>query len=484
MVDYPRYWAMKPTISSLGRTTCLGVGDDSMESDDRSYRARANPTKAFFVNMITRDITLEDSILDLIDNSVDGAWRSEGSLPMGLGRDASLSAYRISISTSPEGFSIKDNCGGMTLDNAANYAFSFGRRPSFNHEKYSIGVYGIGMKRAAFKLGKRIRIRSTYQDADGSRRAFAVPINVDDWLDDDDPPWDFEIINDQNLDENGVEIIVNDLIEGTKFAFDDPAFIQNLRRKIARDYSIYMNHGLKISVNEDRVTGLPIELRKGEKFVPVHIDYVDRVDDNQVTVKIIGGMAAPPPENVDPDEADDGDKRFGWYVACNSRIVLAADKTDVTGWGTLDWPQWHRQYSGFIGIVMFTAENATALPLTTTKRSVDVSSEIYLNARSKMHVISKDWIGYTNTRKNALEDAKANEIASTAVPIHDVKEQPSITLPNLSRVRADRPANVSYSVSKSRMKKLAKEFGNEKMSHRDVGLKSFDYTYDDLVEEG
>ena len=39
----------------------------------------ANPTKAFFVTMITRDITLEDCILDLIDNSVDGAWRSEGS---------------------------------------------------------------------------------------------------------------------------------------------------------------------------------------------------------------------------------------------------------------------------------------------------------------------------------------------------------------------------------------------------------------------
>ena len=39
--------------------------------------AKAYPTKAFFVNMITRDITFEDCILDLIDNSVDGASRSE-----------------------------------------------------------------------------------------------------------------------------------------------------------------------------------------------------------------------------------------------------------------------------------------------------------------------------------------------------------------------------------------------------------------------
>jgi hypothetical protein len=55
---------------------------------DADKKARANPTKAFFVRMITRDISLEDCILDLIDNSVDGAWRCEGSKPMGLAGDA------------------------------------------------------------------------------------------------------------------------------------------------------------------------------------------------------------------------------------------------------------------------------------------------------------------------------------------------------------------------------------------------------------
>ena len=36
------------------------------------------PTKAFFVEMLTRDIELEDAILDLLDNCVDGALRSVG----------------------------------------------------------------------------------------------------------------------------------------------------------------------------------------------------------------------------------------------------------------------------------------------------------------------------------------------------------------------------------------------------------------------
>ena len=40
-----------------------------------SVKADASPTKEFFVNMITRDISLQDCILDLLDNSVDGARR-------------------------------------------------------------------------------------------------------------------------------------------------------------------------------------------------------------------------------------------------------------------------------------------------------------------------------------------------------------------------------------------------------------------------
>ena len=454
-----------------------------MVTNDSGRSAHANPTKAFFVSMITRDITLEDSILDLIDNSVDSAWRREGSRPIGLGDDADLSRYRISISTSPERFSIRDNCGGMTLDDAVERAFSFGRRASEQHDEYSIGVYGIGMKRAAFKLGRNIRVRSTYRDTEESQQTFKVPIVVGDWLSNDDPPWDFDIIGDDSLDENGVEIVIDDLTDGTKKAFENRAFVQNLKRTIARDYSIHLNRGLTVLVNDDAVTGLPIKLSRGDEYAPVRVDYEDWVNGERVAVEIIGGMAAPPPESIDPDEVDDGDKRFGWYAACNGRIVLAADKTSVAGWGTQDWPQWHRQYSGFIGIVLFTAANAAVLPLTTTKRSVDVSSEVYLRARLRMRDISKEWIGYTNARKQALDDAKRREVATAVVSIHDVEKRPSISLPRLFPVQTERRANVHYSVPVSRMKKLAKELGSVNMTYREVGLNSFNYTYGDLVGE-
>lgn len=457
------------------------MGNHKVTISDK--KAGANPTKEFFVRMITRDITLEDCILDLVDNSVDGAWRSEGSRPMGLADDADLSPYTINIEASPARFSIRDNCGGMTLDDAVNHAFSFGRKALDEHDDYSIGVYGIGMKRAVFKLGADIRIRSRYEEKDGSSQAFAVPILVSDWLKNDAPPWDFDIVTDSPLEADGVEIVVTELTPGAKSAFDSPAFLQNLRRTIARDYSLHINRGLKVFLNDQEIPGWEIELRQSPDFKPMRIHYEDEIDGSKVLVEIIGGMAAPPPESSDASEDDDGERRFGWYVVCNGRIVLAADKTTVSGWGSDEWPQWHRQYSGFLGLILFTAANATALPLTTTKRSVDTSSEVYRRARPRMREVTRQWIDYTNQRKQALEEAKTKEAQAAPVPIYEVQGRASVALPVLTARATERAANVNYSVPIAKIKKLAKELGSINMTYREVGLKSFDYTYGDLVGE-
>jgi hypothetical protein len=238
---------------------------------------------------------------------------------------------------------------------------------------------------------------------------------------------------------------------------------------------------LKISVNDMAVAGWQIELRQSDEFVPLRVNYRDKLDDNEVTVEIIGGMAAPPPETNDPDEEDLNEKRFGWYIVCNGRIVLAADQTTVSGWGTEDWPHWHNQYSGFIGIILFTAPNAVALPLTTTKRSVDTSSEIFRRARPRMREVSKMWIAYTNARKQALEEAKKKESEAVVVPIYAVAPNASVTLPALVARISERPANVHYSVPISKMNKLALAFGSINLPYREVGLKSFDYAYGDMV---
>ena len=49
-----------------------------------THKAHATPTKDFFVRMITKDISLEDCILDLIDNCLDGARKVKHAANIGI----------------------------------------------------------------------------------------------------------------------------------------------------------------------------------------------------------------------------------------------------------------------------------------------------------------------------------------------------------------------------------------------------------------
>jgi hypothetical protein len=445
----------------------------------------ANPTKGFFVRMITRDISLEDCILDLIDNSIDGAWKLEGGLPSGLSATANLSAYKIEITANENEFSIKDNCGGIGLTEAKDYAFTFGRKESDDFEDYSIGVYGIGMKRAVFKLGRDITVGSTWLDG-STLSAFNVIIDVKEWLSrQDTKDWDFAIKSAKPNSEAGVTITVRDLTEGTANAFADPAFQKKLFRIIARDYTLHLHYGLQVILNGKPIHGWNIELRQSDELQPVRYSYKDEADDagSEVHVELIAGMLAPPPDDAADAEDLGDDDTYGWYVLCNGRVVLAADKGEYSGWGTDGWPQWHGQYNGFIGLVIFSAKHASLLPLTTTKRNVDVSSEVYRRAKPKMRDITKTWTSYTTVRKAALDEAKIKEEPAQGTSIFLVAQRTTMALPVLTAAPRVKDSNtrISYSVPPKKYRELAIALGNVNMTRRDLGLKTFERVYDEEV---
>lgn len=75
-----------------------------------SNTVKASPTKDFFIQMLTKDIKLERAIIDLIDNSVDGAKNLKG--------ENDFEGLWVKIYVSNTEFVIKDNCGGFSLDTA------------------------------------------------------------------------------------------------------------------------------------------------------------------------------------------------------------------------------------------------------------------------------------------------------------------------------------------------------------------------------
>lgn len=115
-------------------------------------RINAAPSKEFFIYMLTRDVQLSRAIIDLLDNCVDGAKR--------LRANGSFDGLWVTITISPDLFSITDNCGGIPVEVARDYAFRFGRPKTAKDTPGSMGLFGVGMKRTFFKLGNRFEVRS------------------------------------------------------------------------------------------------------------------------------------------------------------------------------------------------------------------------------------------------------------------------------------------------------------------------------------
>jgi hypothetical protein len=366
--------------------------------------AQASPTKQFFVSMLTRDISLADAILDLLDNCLDGAMR------LANGNDVDYAKHFVKIEITQDYFSIADNCGGIPRDVAMNYAFKMGREQDDGRdsEAETIGMYGVGMKRAIFKMGRNALVRTRHGDD-----MFEVPITSQ-WLE--AKNWDPLPINEpteakEQLDEPGTTIRVTDLYDGVSRHFANEAFENEVRTAIAEHFTMFIQWGLRVEFNGKPVESVLVEVLVSlEEERPAPYIYRKTIDDVlvSITVGLNTGKSI-----VDDDEDDTGFERdrssatAGWTVLCNDRAVIVGDKSRLTGWGD-GIPLYHPQYAIITGIIEFRSKHADKLPVTTTKRALDTSSNVWLESLVKMKEGMRIWITYTNQWKNHPRADQAN----------------------------------------------------------------------------
>jgi Histidine kinase-, DNA gyrase B-, and HSP90-like ATPase len=363
------------------------------------------PTKRFFVAMLTRDIRLEDALLDLIDNCVDGASRQ---LKGRVEKSDAYDGYWARLTLSEKSFDITDNCGGIPRD-AIDDAFLLGR-PRLDRDKNipTIGMYGIGMKRAIFKIGEEAMVE-TYA-ADG---AYEVTYDRK-WLDPQNDSWDLPIEKIDNKKQKGVSIIVPTLKPEIAKQFASLQFQNQLRTKIAEHFGYLMQKGFKVTVNDERVRPQTLRLyasdfNKRNGIRPY--DYQASQDgvDIRVTVGFFRRLSSL--EDIDeaaerPTEAE----QAGISVICNDRLVLVNDTSSRTGWGDGGVPKFHPQFRGIAGFIMFSSTEPEKLPISTTKRDLDVGSDLYLQARRYCMEGLRECTDFTNKWKGM--EAEANELFS------------------------------------------------------------------------
>jgi 6-pyruvoyl-tetrahydropterin synthase len=388
------------------------VNSDAIENEIDVF-----PAKHFFVDSLTRDIDLADAILDLLDNCVDGVRR------IGLAPGGQYDGYWARVSFDTNSFSIVDNCGGISLKDAKQSALRFGRPSDYIAKADgTIGVIGIGMKRAILKMGKCSTIHSHHKDD-----TFEVKITPE-WLDkDDDWKLHFQSVT-SALAEFGTRIQVTELNDSVQEQFGTARFKKALHEKVSGAFAILISRGFKVTINDKDIEGhIPTLLWQdntspGAEVIRPYI-YRDIIDGVEVYIAV--GFRV---EDKIPDEDEETTRYYrtesaGWTVACNDRVVLYCDKSEQTGWGTGGVPVYHTQFIPISGFAEFVSKNTDKLPFTTTKHGVNQQSEVFLKVLDVMRRGTKMFTEWTNRIKPYATQKSAIFAAANArsVSVEEIK---------------------------------------------------------------
>ena len=440
--------------------------------------ANANPEKRFFIDLITRDISLEDAILDLIDNAIDSLIRTRAIDPyqdLIHPEDASdKTLAEIKIKFTAKQFEIVDNCGGITFERAEKDIFRFGHPDP--HEGASLSVFGIGMKRAFFKIGRELEMKSN-----ATNSGFFMKLDVDEWLGKTAIDWKIPIeeeSGEQDVNKAGTKIVISKLKDEIVTLTANPTFEYRVVTTISETYPFYLGKYLRIYVNEKEVEGEDLTFAESTNLKPT----IERWEDGNVKATLICGFLPSDRWHF---------AKSGWYLVCNGRVVVHADRTKLTGWGpTL--PQFMPKHRGFLGIVFFKSGLPEELPWNTTKRGIDTESAVFIRTRKRIVAASRPVIRLQNKMYEASEsDAPKEEYRESVRDLHSSSatekaaqsEDPGKEnyqqrfIYNPPTVRPKITA-VQFKVKKEDMQKVKKRLGRLSMSNKEAGERVFKYFMD------
>jgi hypothetical protein len=241
------------------------------------YLADASPQKRLFISLITRDISLADAMLDLIDNSINAAiqplasqLKSADDYQRLLATPNMKPKVHIYLRINSARIAVDDNAPGIPLEMARQHVFRFGRDEKETDPTDRLSVYGIGLKRAMFKCGNRVTITSDHKNG-----GFELKLpDVAAWAREKETPekgegsadsegivrWTFPITPRPPApkSECGTRVMITELHDDILRRIDDGLFLPQLRNRIAQTYSFYLGRIIDITLNN--------ELIKTERF--------------------------------------------------------------------------------------------------------------------------------------------------------------------------------------------------------------------------
>jgi hypothetical protein len=430
--------------------------------------ADAFPEKRLFIDMFIRDLSLEDCLLDLLDNSIDSIIPLSANLSHDIlsATPSSTPLGEVRITLGKDRIEVKDTGRGISFSHARLEVFRFGHR--HGNDNHRLGAYGIGMKRAIFKIGQHFSIQS---DSEGG--GVEADVDLADWAASD--VWQIPITSRQKAanGKTGTVITVTRLRDEISHRLNDKTFVTRLVEIIGKTYCLLLNRFVSVYVNDIAVSPFDIPVGGSDDLSPA----IEKFKIDDVQIQIITSVASRQPSGEWKSEL------AGWYVFCNGRAVLFADKSDATGWGVGSLPFFNTKMRGFIGAVFFSSPDPLQLPWTTTKRGINRENLVYIQARVRMGVMGKQVVRFLDGLYDPNRESDAAEVdreISRSINLIDIRRidarsPQAFTTPVKKRQKDNQQVKIQFQAQQSDIKLIRDHLGDRKMSASQIGRETFEY---------
>jgi hypothetical protein len=341
-----------------------------------------------------------------------------------------------------------------------------------------VGRFGIGLKRAIFMMGRNALVESSTANSH-----FTVPISVNDWKKNDDGDWDFAFdIYEENIpvqkEKIGTQIEVWNLYAGIANGFAQDGFVGELISNLQKKHKPALEKGMAIEVQNTWLTSEPYTVKASDFLKPAirQFEIKGNAGKPSVSIKLIAGV-----EESKPGES-------GWYISCNGRFILVADKTPKTGWGEVGdvkIPRMHHQFARFRGFAFFDCDDPERLPWNSSKTGVDVESQVYGKARRIMIETTRPIIDRLNELDaesdaderplfDAIETADSKSV--TALIAESAGDSSFHWVGRTDLNKPERPVRISYTRPLNKVREVREKLDVE--ANREAGEGTFDYFYE------
>ena len=346
----------------------------------------AVPSKRLFLSIIA-DYDLNKSICELVDNAFD-VWT----------RGGRQDAINIQVWLDPEQgcIRVEDDAGGLAR-NELRYIIGPGQTGSSSTDE-TIGIFGVGTKRAVVALAEDITIRTRH----GSAKTYQVEFD-ETWLNDEE--WELPLFQVDDITSGATQVVLQRLrVKITGRAIDQ------LRCHLGATYAKFLvRTGVKLCLNGEAVAP---QFFDSWSFPP---DYgprhytgkIETPNGRFVEVDVLAGLS---------NESSPTGGEYGVYFYCNDRLVAPAMKSFDVGFtrGQAGLP--HPKIS-LTKVIVSLRGDASEMPWNSSKSDISTKHHIFVALHdwlvqvvADFARISRVWMGQWPNKVFAYEAGKIIDV--------------------------------------------------------------------------